>query len=157
MSVVIHSAWGWSPLVFYLFWSQPFLIQVFLTRLSFLTKVHATYNRLPQKNALIQNKFKMVYTNRYRRGFENASWWLCPFRQREHLIKNMYVEVLHYIIFCEDVVGVEAVKNWVIHATSGREWVGYDGLLSHAWNFPSLKALRFSICSLLKSTVPKFK
>ena len=33
--------------------------------------------------------------------------------------KNMYVEVLQYIIFCEDVVGVGAVKYGVIHATSG--------------------------------------
>ena len=29
-------------------------------------------------------------------------------------------------------MGVGAVKNGVIRATSGREWVGYDGLLSHA-------------------------
>ena len=42
-------------------------------------------------------------------------------------------------MFCEDVVGVGEVKNGVIHATSGWEWVGYDGLLSHAWNFPSLQ------------------
>ena len=46
--------------------------------------------------------------------------------------KNMYVELLHHIIFCEDVVGLDSVKNGVIHATAGREWVGYDGLLSHA-------------------------
>ena len=29
-------------------------------------------------------------------------------------------------------MGVRAVKYGVIQATSGREWVGYDGLLSHA-------------------------
>ena len=42
----------------FLFWSQSFLIQVFVTRLSFLTKVRDIYNRLPRKTHLYKTSLK---------------------------------------------------------------------------------------------------
>ena len=44
----------------------------------------------------------------------------------------------------------------IIHTSSDRQWVGYEG---HAGNFPSLNVLRPSSYSVSKTTVhvPKFE
>ena len=49
---------------------------------------------------------------------------------------NTFGEVLYYIIFCGEVrEGGGEFGCGVIHTSSDREWVGYEG---HAGNFPSL-------------------